>query len=113
MFLVASLTDGYDGDADCLQKVEKSRTYFFYHLCFVLTIYILKSEASVCATVRRYFLVPCDKHKHTGHAQQQAASQASTDFPLADTLCGYRTVVSVSSAVVATTTNPISQRKCA
>ena len=28
---------------------------------------------------RRYFLAPCDKCKHTGHAQQQAASQASTD----------------------------------
>jgi len=28
---------------------------------------------------RRYFLAPCDKHKHTGHSQQQAASQASTD----------------------------------
>jgi len=29
--------------------------------------------------MRRYFLVPCDKHKHIGHAQQQAASQASMD----------------------------------
>ena len=27
----------------------------------------------------RYFLAPCDKHKHTGHAQQQAGSQASMD----------------------------------
>jgi len=27
----------------------------------------------------RYFLAPCDKHKHTGHAQRQPASQASTD----------------------------------
>ena len=26
-----------------------------------------------------YFLAPCDKRKHTGHAHQQAASQASTD----------------------------------
>jgi len=26
-----------------------------------------------------YFLAPCNKHKHTGHAHQQAASQASTD----------------------------------
>jgi len=42
-------------------------------------IYILKSEASACATMCRYFLAPCDEHKHTGHAQQQAASQASTD----------------------------------
>jgi len=45
----------------------------------MMIINILKSEASVCATVRRYFLAPCDKRKHTGHAQQQAASQASTD----------------------------------
>jgi len=29
---------------------------------------------------RRYFLAPCDKCKHTAHAHQQAASQASTDF---------------------------------
>jgi len=43
------------------------------------TIYILKSEASVCATVRHHFLAPCDKRKHTGHTQQQAASQVSTD----------------------------------
>jgi len=28
---------------------------------------------------RRYCLAPCDKHKHTGHAHQQAATQASTD----------------------------------
>jgi len=42
-------------------------------------IYILKSEAPVCATVCRYFLAPCDKRKHTGHAKQQAASHASTD----------------------------------
>ena len=42
-------------------------------------IYILKSEASVCAAVRRYLQAPCDEHKHTGHAQQQAASQANTD----------------------------------
>jgi len=42
-------------------------------------IYILKLEASVCATVCRYFLAPCDKHQHTGHAQQEAASHASTD----------------------------------
>ena len=28
---------------------------------------------------RRYFLAHCDKHKHTGYAQQQADSQASTD----------------------------------
>jgi len=34
----------------------------------VATIYILKSEASVCATVCRYFPAPCDKRKHTGHA---------------------------------------------
>jgi len=26
-----------------------------------------------------YFLAPCDKHKHTAHTHQQAASQASTD----------------------------------
>jgi len=26
-----------------------------------------------------YFLAPCDKRKHTGHAHQQAASQATTD----------------------------------
>jgi len=26
-----------------------------------------------------YFLAPCDKRKHTAHAHQQAASQASTD----------------------------------
>jgi len=42
-------------------------------------ICILKSEAFVCAMVCRYFLVPCDKRKHTGHAQQQARTQASTD----------------------------------
>jgi len=41
-------------------------------------IYILKSEASVCATVRPYFPAPCDKRKHTGRTQQQAASHAST-----------------------------------
>ena len=28
---------------------------------------------------RRYLLAPYDKRKHTGHAQQQAASHASTD----------------------------------
>jgi len=28
---------------------------------------------------RRYFLPPCDKREQTGNAQQQAASQASTD----------------------------------
>jgi len=28
---------------------------------------------------RRYILAPCDKHQRTGHAQQQAASHASTD----------------------------------
>jgi len=43
---------------------------------------------------RRYFLAPCDKREHTGHAQQQAAR-----IPLGDTLCDYRTVVSVSSAL--------------
>jgi len=53
-------------------------------------IYIQKSEASVLLSVslyhgqhavrdRRYFLASCDKRKHTGHAHQQAASQASTD----------------------------------
>ena len=26
-----------------------------------------------------YFLAPCDKHKHTAHTHQQAASQVSTD----------------------------------
>jgi len=26
-----------------------------------------------------YFLAPCDKRKHTAHAHQQAANQASTD----------------------------------
>jgi len=46
---------------------------------WTVRIYILESEASVCATVRRYFPAPYDKREHTGHGQQQAASQASTD----------------------------------
>jgi len=45
-----------------------------------------------------YFFAPCDKRKHTAHDHQQAASQARR-IPLGDTLCGYRTVVSVSSAL--------------
>jgi len=56
---------------------------------------------------RRYFVAPCDKRKHTGYAHQQAASHASTDSAWIP-LCGYRTLVLVSSAlyaVVATTTN--------
>ena len=46
---------------------------------------LYKSKASVCATVtgdRRYFLAPCEAR-----------------IPLADTLYGYRTVVSVSGAL--------------
>jgi len=35
---------------------------------WTVRIYILKSEASVCATVRRYFPAHCDKREHTGHA---------------------------------------------
>jgi len=45
----------------------------------MLVIYILKSEASVCATVHRYFLAACDKCRHTGHAHQQADSHTSMD----------------------------------
>jgi len=41
--------------------------------------YYKKSEASVRLSEPRYFLAPCDKRKHTGHAHQQAGSQASTD----------------------------------
>jgi len=32
-----------------------------------------------CLSVPCYFLSPCDKRKHTVHANQQAASQASMD----------------------------------
>jgi len=47
-----------------------------------------------------YFLAPCNKRKHTAHAHQQAASQASTDSAWRHPV-GYCTVVSVSSALYA------------
>jgi len=59
------------------------------------TIYIIKI-GSVCLCHgqhaignRRYFLAPCDNRPPARPAR----------IPLEDTLCGYRTVVSVSSAL--------------
>jgi len=44
-------------------------------MCACVSIYKNGKHLSVPC----YFLAPCDKHKHTAHAHQQAASQASTD----------------------------------
>jgi len=60
--------------------------------CFMLQVQMQRCAShliliigSVCLchcerlSVTCYFLAPCDKRKHTVHAHQQAASQASTD----------------------------------
>jgi len=83
--------------------------YLFFSFLFLATrtytpdgikiIYILKSGASACAAVRRYFLAPCDKRINTLATPSSRPPATPARIPLGDTLCGYRTVVSVSSAL--------------
>ena len=61
-----------------------SLTHSLTHSIFVGIIqYLYFKIGSICLCYaisdHRYFLVPCNKRKHTGHAHQQAASQATTD----------------------------------
>ena len=81
-------------------------------------IYIFKSEASVCATqsaIAATFQRPVTSVNTLATPSSRPPARPAR-IPLGDTLCGYRTVVSVSSAlqaVVATTTNSVSQGNCA
>jgi len=96
-------------------KTFESRHWFLplwfvlYALLLLEFIYKNRNSLSVCLCHRehrRYFLAPRDNRPPARPAR----------IPLGDTMCGYRTVVSVSSAlyaVVTTTTNPVSRAKCA